>query len=103
MNDNSSAVTNAIVRALGDIAYDEAKMRCPVRTGRLKRSITKFVRTDRRSGTASVTIWTDVPYAGDVEFGGLGRRPKPFLEQGLEAARRSVGEVFSNKFKGVTK
>ena len=103
MIDNSAGFVNSMVRTLGDIAYDEAKKRCPVFTGRLKRSITKIVLTDRRDGMTTVTIWTDVPYAGNVEFGWLRRRPKPFLEQGIEAARQHVAEVFYEKFKGVTR
>ncbi|MBP3855453.1 MAG: HK97 gp10 family phage protein [Ruminiclostridium sp.] len=88
------------VKAVAQIAYDEASRVCPVRTGRLKRSISKRVFNERPTGRITATVGTDVPYAPSVEFGGYHRRPKPFLETGLEAARQSVPLVFSMTFGG---
>ena len=91
---------NAAIRTLGSIALDESKRVCPVRTGRLKRSIALRTQHDRARNSDACVIGTDVPYALDVEFGGRGRRPKPFLETGLETARKSVPVIFSLFMKG---
>ena len=91
---------NAAIRTLGDIALSEAKRTCPVRTGRLKRSIAVRTQHDRAKDSDVSVIGTTVPYAKKVEFGGNGRRPKPFLENGLNAARNSVQLIFSLFLKG---
>ncbi len=91
---------NAAVRTLGELALEEAKRVCPVKTGRLKRSISKRSSHDRAKNSDSVTIFTNVPYAANVEFGGLNRKPKPFLETGLEKARQSAALVFTLFMKG---
>lgn len=91
---------NAAVRTLGDIALSEAKRTCPVRTGRLKRSIAVRTQHNRAKNSDVSVIGTTVPYAPNVEFGGRGRRPKPFLENGLEAARNSAVLIFSLFMKG---
>ena len=91
---------NAAVRTLGDIALKEASRTCPVKTGRLKRSIALRTQHDRAKNSDSCVIGTTVPYAPNVEFGGRGRRPKPFLENGLEAARKSTVLIFSLFMKG---
>jgi HK97 gp10 family phage protein len=60
-----------------------AKMRCPVRTGRLRSSIHSDIASDGLSGT----VGTNVVYARPVEFGSRGRAPKPFLIPAFEAER----------------
>lgn len=95
MKESISSIVNETVRKLGDIAYAEAKRVCPVRTGRLKRSITKITVTSRNTGGTIVSIRTDVPYAGRVEFGSYSRRPKPFMQTGLDKARQSAADVLA--------
>ncbi len=99
MRDYSDDI-NTAVRTLGNIALEEARRVCPVRTGRLKHSISLRALTDRARNAESVTIYTNVPYAANVEFGGLHRRPKPFLETGLEKARQSAALIFTLALKG---
>ena len=53
----------------------EAKRNCPVITGRLRASITTFLNRDR----LAASVGTLVEYAPLVEFGGQGRRAKPYL------------------------
>ena len=91
---------NAAVRTLGDLALEEAKLVCPVKTGRLRRSISSRISHDRAKNSDSVTIYTNVPYAANVEFGGLNRKPKPFLETGLGKARQSAALIFTLFMKG---
>ncbi len=93
-------VINAVVKELGKVAYDHAKKHCPVVTGRLKRSITLTMIPDRAAGTEKAKIWTNVPYAGKVEFGWSRRRPKPFLGNALEYARAQAPLVLSACLRG---
>ena len=97
MRDYSEEIRTAI-NALGNIAYNEAREKCPVKTGRLKRSITLRKDHNRALGSDSAVIYTTVPYAAKVEFGGLRRRPKPFLENGIRKAREAVPVIFSLAF-----
>lgn len=95
-----SAEIDSMVKVLGSIALNESKRVCPVRTGRLKRSITKNVIHDRANNTDSVIIFTTVPYAKNVEYGGINHMPKPFLGAGAEAARKSAAFTFSLFLRG---
>lgn len=75
-----------------DMVVNDAKTRCPVRTGALKESIHKVV---LRGGTkikvvADTTNDNGVPYGRFVEFS-----PKinePFLYPALDAARSTIRE-----------
>lgn len=90
-----TAEINAAVRELGRIAYEDARTNCPVRTGRLKRSITKYESIDRAKAAVSVIIGTDVPYARAVELGYGNRKPRHFLGGGAEKAARMAPFVFA--------
>ncbi|GEM_PF-2283901 len=98
-----TAEINAAVRELGRIAYEEARAVCPVRTGRLKRSLTNNTVYDRAGKTASVTIWTDVPYAAAVELGTGNRKPRHYLGSGAQKAARMVPAVFRIYMGGIGK
>ena len=78
-------VENALGESL-DFAVDEAekvmKERVPVRTGRLKNSITR-----ERDGTTQ-RIRVSAPYALVVEFGKKGTNPKGFWRPGVAVMRR---------------
>lgn len=96
-----SAEINTAVLTLGNLAFDHAKEHCPVRTGRLKRSITLRKEHNRAKDELTVVIGTFVPYAPHVEFGGIGRRPNPFLGNAAEYAESCVKTVFELAFGGV--
>ena len=57
-----------------------AKLRCPVRTGNLRNSITHQVASDGRS----VDIGTNVEYAPYVELGTYKSRAQPYLRPAIE-------------------
>ncbi len=65
---------------------NDAKRRCPVDTGNLRRSIHTG---NQQSGgtTASVEVGTDVEYAGYVEFGTRFMPAQPYLRPALESQR----------------
>ena len=81
----------AAVWELASVALEDARANCPVRTGRLKRSLT----LSRGDGRESFKISSDVPYAAAVELGGRGRRPRLFLSGSVETARKSAAAVFA--------
>lgn len=98
-----TAEINAAVEELGRIAYEEARTVCPVRTGRLKRSLTNTGYADRAGKTASVKIWTDVPYAAAVELGYGNRKPRHYLGSGADKAARMAPAVFKIYLGGIGK
>lgn len=75
-DDVTEAVAGDVIATTYAIEAD-AKRSCPVKTGRLRASITSKV--DKK--TLSGVVGTNVNYAGIVEFGSkaLRRKAKPFL------------------------
>lgn len=64
-----------------------AKERCPVRTGRLRDSITLT------AGNNESTIGTDVEYAAIVELGGGGRRPRNYLGGAIDDIKSEAASI----------
>ena len=82
VQDNTKAVASATGKAIaaaleeiGLVAEGYAKKACPVRTGRLRNSIT-HVRVQKEK---AVYIGTDVEYGKYVELGTRKQRAKPYL------------------------
>lgn len=90
---SENAVRNA-VSYLADAAYEAAREHCPVRTGRLKNSI-----TCAKSGNEAV-IFTSVEYAAKVELGTGRQRPQPYLSRGIEKAAKIAGFIFREELFG---
>lgn len=65
---------------LAEIAEREAKLRAPVRTGRLRNGIKGSASED------TLILGTDVPYAVYVEFGTRYTRAQPHMRPGMQAA-----------------
>ncbi len=91
---SGKAIERAI-SCLADIALESAKEHCPVRTGRLKNSITCVREKDK------AVIFTNVDYAAAVELGTSRQRPQPYLSSGIDKAARMAGivvreEIFGN-------
>ena len=97
--DIGERATRAAKEALSDGAnmiVDDAKSRCPVRTGNLKDSIHKEV---NRAGTrikvvADATDDNGFYYGKIVEFSP--KVNKPFLYPALDAARNTIRENIAN-------
>ena len=100
MKDYTTEINTAVI-TLGELAFSHAKEHCPVRTGRLRRSITLRREHNRAKNTDTAVIGTFVPYAPCVEFGGINRRPKPFLGNAAEYARSCAQTVFELAVGGV--
>ncbi len=93
INISENTVRN-VVSHLADIAFETAKEHCPVRTGRLKNSITCT------KGDNEAMIFTNVEYASAVELGEGRRRPQPFLSRGIEKAAGMAGIILREEFFG---
>ena len=90
---SESAVRNAL-SFTADIALEGAKEHCPVRTGRLKNSISCAKEKNR------AVIYTDVEYAAAVELGTSSQRAQPYLSRGLEKAAKTAGIIFREEIFG---
>lgn len=87
----------AIERAVSytaDIALEAAKANCPVRTGRLKNSI-----SCTKEKTDAI-IFTTVDYAAAVELGTSRQKPQPYLSRGIEKAAKMAGIIFREEIFG---
>ena len=71
-----------------------AKEEAPVKTGRLRDSI-----DTRETGQLSREIFTDVPYAFAVEYGGVRNTPRAFFR----IAIAKVTKMIRSNFKKLTK
>lgn len=93
----TQALRLAIHRALtkiGLVAEGYAKRRCPVRTGRLKNSITFFTDDD------TVTIGTNVEYAQCVEEGTSRQKAQPYLRPAVEDHLDQYQAIVEDELKG---
>jgi len=63
----------------------EAKINCPVDTGRLRASI-----TTRQTSETLVEVGTNVEYAENVEYGTSKQRAQPYLHPAYEAKKEEV-------------
>jgi HK97 gp10 family phage protein len=70
----------ANIKDVAELAEREAKLRAPVRTGRLRNGI-----TGRTEDTTAI-LSNDVPYAPMVEYGTRYTRAQPHMRPGMEAA-----------------
>jgi HK97 gp10 family phage protein len=68
------------IKDVAALAEREAKLRAPVRTGRLRNGITG------RTEETTAILTNDVPYAPHVEFGTRHTRAQPHMRPGMEAA-----------------
>jgi HK97 gp10 family phage protein len=99
--ENERQWRDAIVRALDDwdtglranldhlleMAAEEARKRCPVDTGRLRRGIETDIDTGGAHSDVTGVLFDDVPYAPFVEFGTRYMRAQPFLRPGMAMAQ----------------
>lgn len=83
-------VRRAVLRT-AKAAFETSLEYCPVRTGRLKNSITLLPAKE------SAVILTDVEYAANVELGTFRQRPQPFLSRGIYRAAERAGEIFKEE------
>jgi HK97 gp10 family phage protein len=74
----STEIEGNISTFVGETAYSierDAKLLCPVDTGRLRQSIT----TTYNAGSFKAQVGTNVDYSESVEFGTIRQRPQPYM------------------------
>ncbi len=84
----SEEAVRRAVECTARAALNAAREKCPVKTGRLKNSITCTAEKNK------AVIHTDVPYAAAVELGTGSAKPQPYLSYGISAAKRQAGIIF---------
>jgi len=72
-----------------------AKLKCPVRTGNLRNSITHEVANDGKS----VTIGSAVQYSAFVELGTSRMKPQPYLRPAIENHIDEYKSIIENELK----
>lgn len=77
----------ANVEHLLELAAEEARKRCPVDTGQLRRGIESGVDTGEGSSSCVGVLFDNVNYAPYVEFGTRHMRAQPFLRPGMAMAQ----------------
>lgn len=90
---SENAVRN-LVSDIADIAFKKAKEYSPVKTGKLKNSITCV------KGEREAMIFTNVDYAAKVELGTGRQRAQPYLSRGINDAAKLTGIFFRKEFFG---
>lgn len=66
---------------IGRVVAERAQGFCVVRTGALRRSIGSYETLD------GVSVGSDLPYAGVIEYGTMRRAPQPYLRPALDTLR----------------
>lgn len=97
----SALLEKEIDKAITESALSMAgiiKARTPVRTGRLRASITAashLLDSSVKSGEGDVG--TNVEYAPYVEYGTKKQKPQPYMRKGAEEALPTVNRIFKNR------
>ena len=73
-----------------------AKMKCPVDTGELRRSIKA-----ETTGKNSATVGTDLYYAEYVEYGTIKQKPQPYMEpavlENIDNIKKKIADRISEE------
>jgi HK97 gp10 family phage protein len=86
LDDWDSGLRGNVERLL-EMAADEARKRCPVDTGQLRRGIESGIDTGEGSSDCVGVLYDNVQYAPYVEFGTRHMRAQPFLRPGMAMAQ----------------
>lgn len=87
-------IINRVEKAMGKacaLIEKGAKEECPVRTGRLRNSISYEV--ERDGDTIIGIVKASAPYAQYVEYGTVKQKPQPFLRPALEKNKHNIDDI----------
>lgn len=97
-NLGDDAIKDAVLK--GAIHVEgEAKERTPVKTGRLRASITHEVFSSGADHEGRIGPGNDVEYGIHVEFGTVNQRAQPYLRPGLQESRDKILDILKNAIK----
>jgi HK97 gp10 family phage protein len=91
-------MAEAMVRSLALKVLREARRRAPVRTGRLRASISAQPERRLAANEAAWRVQASAPYAGYVEYGAGRSRPRPFLGPSVLLARQELRARWARRF-----
>ena len=95
-----SKIENKALNGAGEVVKDAIVREVPVRTGKLKESIT-VSRVKNKDGAKHVEVGPDkdVFYSRFVEFGTVKMKAKPFMEPGYENSKDAALDTIQEELK----
>ena len=109
-------IVNAALPPIGIMLEGEAIVRCPVRTGRLRGSITYAVqrendnprpparaedKVDRPTNKYTLYVGSNCNYAQHVEYGTRFSRAQPYMRPALDKNKKRCRDIFQKEIKAV--
>jgi HK97 gp10 family phage protein len=92
------AAKKAITKA-ALLVEKEAKLKCPVDTGRLRSSITHEITEEMGGNANGAVVGTNVEYSEHVEFGTKRQKAQPYLIPALQEAVQRIKAYFEYEFR----
>ena len=96
--------------AVGAHLQGEAMVRCPVRTGRLRGSISWATEKEKMGNNVSTPVdkytchvGTNVEYSQHVEYGTRFMKAQPYLRPALDSNSKAVREIFKKYTQGMVR
>lgn len=88
-----------VIKEIAVFVEGEAKIRTPVDTGHLRRSISHKTKTDEQQSTA--TIGTNVEYAAAVEYGVVSKNipAQPYLRPAIDENLGDIKDIINKGLK----
>ena len=95
-----SRMENKALREAGDVVKEAIQKEAPIRSGKLKESIT-VSRVKNKDGAKRVEVGPDkdVFYSRFVEFGTVKMKANPFMARGYETSKDSAMETIEKNLK----
>ena len=95
-----SRMENKALREAGDVVKEAIQKETPIRSGKLKESIT-VSRVKNKDGAKRVEVGPnkDVFYSRFVEFGTVKMKANPFMARGYETSKENAMETIEKKLK----
>ena len=100
LGQKGSRIENKALREAGDVVKESIKKEVPVRTGKLKQSITAS-RVKTKDGVKRVEVGPDKDgyYGKFVEFGTVKMKANPFMSRGYETSKEEAMEAIEKNLK----
>jgi len=94
MEEGAKSVLIKAVTAGGQIALNDAKANCPVKTGKLKNSLKIAIKKESETRADLQLDYDKTLYYGTfVELGVKGRKPHPFLRNSIDNNVREINQA----------
>jgi HK97 gp10 family phage protein len=89
-------ILSQAVSAGAAVVERDAKIRCPVDTGALRRSL-REMKQNKTPGRIESQVGTDIEYAPHVEFGTRYQRAQPYLRPALDENTNEIQAAFETR------